>query len=73
MGHEPKPITKEGNMKMEKIQSQNIRVQCKEKKSGIMGDFLVNNKGECISPIFNDLVKLFDWAKQNGVKTVCFF
>jgi hypothetical protein len=47
-----------------------LNVQCTESVTGITGDFLTQNKGkadrQAISPIFNDLIGMFGWMRENG-------
>ena len=40
-------------------------IQCKYPDSQKVGDFLKTEAGESFSPLFNDLIPLFDWIKSN--------
>jgi hypothetical protein len=45
-----------------------IAIQCKETRTGIVGDYAFRTDGNrnAVSPIFDDLTQLFAWLKENG-------
>lgn len=46
-------------------------VQCTDKTSGRVGDFLFNDSAPfiAVSPVFSDLVELFTYMRENGLAT----
>lgn len=44
-------------------------IQCVDKKSGEIGDFVHEGDFVAISPVFHTLVELFTWISMNGYRT----
>jgi len=43
-------------------------IQCKDKRTGKIGDFVHNGDFYSVSPVFDSLMDLFAWAKENNKK-----
>lgn len=44
-----------------------LKIQCREPRSNQIGDFVCDiETGLSVSPVFGDLVLMFDWLRENG-------
>lgn len=41
-------------------------IQCKDKKTGRIGDFMHNGDFTAISPVFDNLIDFFNWCDENN-------
>lgn len=51
---------------MQGIKSDNIRIQCKDKETGMIGSFAIDNEGNRITPVFDSVIDVFDYLMANG-------
>ena len=48
------------------IQRAFLKIQCREPKTNSVGDFICDMETrEAVSPVFPDLVLMFEWLKEN--------
>ena len=48
-------------------------IQCVDRKTGYIGDFIHNGDKVAISPVFDNLVQLYKWATDNGYRLRDYF
>lgn len=56
-----------GCLPAEEIATMGYCIQCTDKKSGAVGDFVHYGDFRAVSPVFNSLVPFYEWLKNEGV------